>query len=116
MNETFENLFTPNHQEKLALLVEAMEDEINVKIPPAIEKKDRVNIILLGPGKSGKTSIARQQMPKQFRGVVSLKNLIQWNLDNGHPDFTERIEKYKEEKKKEYDELKVAHEPKQIRN
>ena len=109
VNETFENLFTPNHQEKLALLVETMEDEINVKIPPAIEKKDRVNVILLGPEKSGKTSVVRQQMAKQFRGVVSIKNLLQWNLDNGHPDFTERIEKFKEEKKKEFDELKVAH-------
>jgi len=86
-----------------------MEDEINVKIPPAIDKKDRVNIILLGPEKSGKTSIIRQQIAKQFRGIVSIKNLLQWNLDNGHPDFTERIEKYKEEKKKEYDELKAAH-------
>ena len=109
VNEQFENLFTPSHQEKIALLVEAMEDEINVKIPPAIDKKDRLNIILIGPEKSGKTSIIRQQMPKQYRGVVSLKNLLQWNLDNGHPDFTERIEKYKEEKKKEFDELKVAH-------
>jgi hypothetical protein len=109
VNEQFENLFTPNHQEKIALLVEAMEDEINVKIPPAIDKKDRLNVILIGPEKSGKTSIIRQQMPKQFRGVVSIKNLLQWNLDNGHPDFTERIEKYKEEKKKEFDELKVAH-------
>lgn len=80
--------------------MEAMEDEINVKIPPAIDKKDRVNVVLLGPEKSGKTSIIRQQMAKQFRGVVSIKNLLQWNLDNGHPDFTERIEKYKEEKRK----------------
>jgi len=109
VNEQFENLFTPSLQEKISLLVEAMEDEINVKIPPAIDKKDRVNVILLGPEKSGKTSIIRQQMAKQFRGVVSIKNLLQWNLDNGHPDFTERIEKYKEEKKKEFDELKVAH-------
>ena len=109
VNEQFENLFTPNHQEKIALLVEAMEDEINVKIPPAIDKKDRLNVILIGPEKSGKTSIIRQQMTKQFRGVVSIKNLLQWNLDNGHPDFTERIEKFKEEKKKEFDELKVAH-------
>jgi len=104
----FETLFTDQFKEKLSMFIQQDDDE-KVKLPPAIEKKDKVNIVLIGPKESGKTSILKQQMKTQFRGIISLKDLLKWNLENGHPEYEEKIAQENEEKKKEYDDLKAQY-------
>ena len=104
----FDTLFTDQFKEKLSMYIQQDDDE-KVKLPPAIEKKDKVNIVLIGPKESGKTSILKQQMKTQFRGIISLKDLLKWNLENGHPEYEEKIAQENEEKKKEYDDLKAQY-------
>jgi hypothetical protein len=108
-NESFDKLFTNEYHEKLSLLIPTDDDDVEIHFPQGVPKRDKVNIVLIGPTQSGKTSILKEQVKKQFRGVVSIKNLLQWNLDNGHPEMTEKIATYTEEKKKEYEEAKVAY-------
>ena len=40
---------------------------------------------------------------------MSIKDLLQRNIDNDHPEMTEKITTSQEEKKKEYEEAKVAY-------
>ncbi|MCQ2815786.1 MAG: hypothetical protein MJ252_00825, partial [archaeon] len=107
-NESFDNLFNQNMVERLTSII-PYENEVEVKIPPAIKKSDRLNVVLIGPPQSGKTSVLKEQIKKQYRGLISIGGLIEWNKENGHEDMEEKIRLYKEEKKKEYDEKKVAY-------
>ena len=106
-NETFEHFLTPEYKERLTTLIEAFDEEHVIKFPPGIPKKDKMNVILIGPSQSGKSTILKEQMKTQFRGVVSIADLVQWNNENGFEETTKKIGEYQEIKKKEYDELKT---------
>lgn len=41
-----------------AQLAEQDQEQAEVKMPPNVKDKDRLNLILIGPEKSGKTSVA----------------------------------------------------------
>ena len=66
-----------------------------------------MNISLTGNLGAGKSTILKEQMKTQFRGVVSIADLVQWNNENGFEETTKKIGEYQEIKKKEYDELKT---------
>jgi hypothetical protein len=41
-----------------ARIVEEESEPLDVKYPPAVKEKDKLHILLVGPEKSGKTSVA----------------------------------------------------------
>lgn len=73
-------------------------------MPPAVKDKDKLNIIMFGPEKSGKTSIANFLSQEHQRCIVKLDQLFDFCVKRGLP-VAEKATKYLEQRQEE---LKVA--------
>lgn len=70
------------------------------KVPRKVKERDRVNVILFGPEKCGKSTIAYFLNEEQERGIVNLNELLSWSEKNNSPSY-EEISKYLEERDEE---------------
>jgi len=82
-------------------------EELEIKIQPQIDCHLKYNVILIGPEKSGISSVLTEQRKFQFRGVVNLKNILEWNVQNEFNEIVEKVKIYLDEKKKELEIAKV---------
>ena len=92
------------------ILADEDEDEEEVKFPQQLEKHNKYNIILVGPEKTGKSSLCKEQQKHHFRGIVSIADIYEWNEKNGYNDTIQKAIKYLDEKKKELEIAKVERE------
>lgn len=58
-----------------------------MKYPPAVKEHDRLNIILIGPEKCGKTTVANYLAQEHQRCVVKLDQLLDFALKRGLPVY-----------------------------
>lgn len=79
-----------------------IEAEKNVvkKSRPKVKKRDRLSVILFGPEKCGKSTIAYFLSEEQQRGIVNLNELLSWCEKNNTPTYAE-VAKYLEERDEE---------------
>ena len=69
-------------------------------MPPAVKDKDRVNLVLIGPEKSGKTSVANYLAQEHQRCVVRLDQLYDFCVKRNLP-VGEKVAKYLEMRQEE---------------
>lgn len=63
------------------------------KTIPRVKRRDRLSIILFGPEKWGKSTIAHFLSEEQQRAVINLDELYSWCEKNSTPTFPE-VAKY----------------------
>ena len=73
---------------------------VQKKAKPKVKRRDRLSVIIYGPEKSGKSTIAYFLSEEQQRGVVSLTDLLSWCEKNNTPSYPE-VAKYLEERDEE---------------
>ena len=66
-------------------------------VKPQVKKRDRLSIVLFGPDKCGKSTIAYFLSEEQQRGIVSLSDLLSYCEGKNTPTFQEAV-KYLEER------------------
>lgn len=97
------------------------EKTVSKKTITKVKKRDRLSVILFGPEKCGKSTIAYFLSEEQQRGVVNLSELLSWCEKNSTPSYPEvakylldrdeeckvqeELEKKKKKKKDEVDEF-----------
>lgn len=89
---------------------EDIEEEDLFKYPHPISEEDKNNIIIIGPPKSGKTSLCLEQKKIHKRGIVDMNTLLEWNKEHGFTESLEKAEIYLEDKKKELELVKAERE------
>ena len=70
-----------------ARLSEAENEALPVKYPPMVKEKDRLNLIVIGPEKSGKTTCAHYLAQEHQRCVVRLDQILDFALKRGLPVY-----------------------------
>lgn len=70
------------------------------KAIPAVKDKDRLNLILIGPEKSGKTSVANYLSQEHQRCIVKLDGLYDYCVKRSLP-VGEKAQKYLEQRQEE---------------
>ena len=71
-----------------------------MKYPAAVKEEDKLNIVIVGPEKCGKTTLANYLAQEHQRGVVRLDQLYDWCLKRGS-QLAEEASKYLEERQEE---------------
>jgi adenylate kinase family enzyme len=74
------------------------------KMPLAVKDKDKLNVILYGPDKAGKTSVANLLSQEHQRCIVKLDQLYDFCVKRGLP-VADKAAKYLEQRQEE---LKLA--------
>lgn len=82
------------------------EKSVVKKAKRKVKKTDRLSVILFGPEKSGKSTIAYFLSEEHQRGIVNLSDLLSWCEKNSTPTYAEAA-KYLLEKDEEF---KIAEE------
>lgn len=85
-------------------MAEEQEDRLEVKYPDPVKPEDKLNLVILGPEKCGKTTLANYLAQEHQRGVVRLDQLFDWCLKRGS-QLAEEATKFLEERQAE---LEVA--------
>lgn len=74
-------------------LSEEKESGLEVKYPAPVKDEDKLNLIILGPEGSGKSTMAAYLAQEHQRTVVKVNGLYDWCLKRGN-DLTERARSY----------------------
>lgn len=83
-----------------ATLAEDQEDRLEVKYPAPVKEADKLNVLIYGPEKSGKTTLANYLAQEHQRAVVRLDQLFDWCLKRGS-QLAEEAQKYLDERQEE---------------
>jgi septal ring factor EnvC (AmiA/AmiB activator) len=83
-----------------ATLAEEQEDRLEVKYPAPVKEEDKLNLVIIGPEKCGKTTLANYLAQEHQRGVVRLEQLFDWCLKRGS-QLAEEASKYLERRAEE---------------
>jgi replication-associated recombination protein RarA len=51
-----------------------------------------LHVVVYGPPKSGKTSVAQALRKEHKRAIVNLNELLDWNTNSGTPAATKAVE------------------------
>jgi adenylate kinase family enzyme len=68
-----------------------------VKYPAPVKEEDKLNVVIVGPKGSGKTTLANYLAQEHQRAVIRLDQLSDWCLKRGSP-LAEEASKYLEER------------------
>ena len=71
-----------------------------MKYPAPVKEEDKLNIVIVGPEKCGKTTLANYLAQEHQRSVVRLDQLYDWCLKRGS-QLAEEASKYLEERQEE---------------
>ena len=71
-------------------------DQLEVNMPPALKEEKRLNVILVGPESSGRTTVANFLAQEHQRSVVRLDQLVDFWQKRGHA-MAEEAAKHLEE-------------------
>ena len=83
-----------------AALAREQEDRLEVKYPAPVKEEDKLNLVILGPEKCGKTTLANYLAQEHQRGVVRLDQLHDWCLKRGS-QLADEAAKYLEDRQEE---------------
>jgi adenylate kinase family enzyme len=87
-----------------AQIAEQDHEQSEAKMPLAVKDKDKLNVILYGPDKAGKTSVANLLSQEHQRCIVKLDQLYDFCVKRGLP-VADKAAKYLEQRQEE---LKLA--------
>jgi hydrocephalus-inducing protein len=83
-----------------ATLAEEQEDHLEVKYPAPVKEEDKLNLVIIGPEKCGKTTLANYLAQEHQRAVVRLDQLHDWCLKRGS-QLAEEAAKFLEDRQEE---------------
>jgi hydrocephalus-inducing protein len=78
------NTLTERKGELEARLAEMLTDQLEVNMPPALKEEKRLNVILVGPEGSGRTTVANFLAQEHQRSVIRLDQLVDFWQKRGH--------------------------------
>ena len=90
------NTLTEQKGELEGKLAEMLTDQLEVNMPPALKEEKRLNVILVGPESSGRTTVANFLAQEHQRSVVRLDQLVDFWQKRGHA-MAEEAAKHLEE-------------------
>ena len=94
------NALTEQKAELEAALAQELEDRLEVMYPAAVKEQARLNLVIIGPEKSGKTTLANYLAQEHQRTVVRLDSLFDWCLKR-NSSLAEEASKYLEARQEE---------------
>jgi len=71
------------------LVEHEVEKNMTKKVIPQVKKRDRLNLVIFGPEKCGKSTIAYFLSEEHQRGIVNLSDLLSWCEKNNTPSYEE---------------------------
>lgn len=71
-----------------------------MKYPDPVKEEKKLNICIVGPEKSGKTTLANYLAQEHQRGIVKLDQLCDWSMNRGS-QLADAANKFLEDKKLE---------------
>ena len=77
------NALTKEKGELEAALAEEREDRLEVKHPAPVKEEDKLNVVIVGPEKSGKTTLAGYLAQEHQRAVIKMDLLFDWCRQRG---------------------------------
>jgi len=83
-----------------AALAQEQEDRLEAKHPAPVKEEDKLNLVIIGPEKCGKTTLANYLAQEHQRGVVRLDQLHDWCLKRGS-QLADEAAKYLEDRQEE---------------
>ena len=90
------NLLTTLKGDLEAKLAEMLTDQLEVKMPPALKEDKKLNVILVGPESSGRTTAANFIAQEHQRCLIRLDQLVDFWQKRGHA-MADEASKYLEE-------------------
>ena len=90
------NLLTTLKGDLEAKLAEMLTDQLEVKMPPALKEDKKLNVILVGPESSGRTTVANFLAQEHQRCLIRMDQLFDFWQKRGHAMGDEAV-KYLEE-------------------
>lgn len=75
-----------------------------MKYPAPVKEEDKLNVVIIGPEKCGKTTLANYLAQEHQRGVVRLDQLSDWCLKRGS-QLADEATKYLDDKQEELNAL-----------
>ena len=78
------NTLTEQKGELESRLAEMLTDQLEVNMPPALKEEKRLNVILVGPMGSGRTTVANFLAQEHQRSVIRLDQLVDFWQKRGH--------------------------------
>ena len=90
------NLLTTLKGDLEAKLAEMLTDQLEVKMPPALKEDKKLNVILVGPESSGRTTAANFLAQEHQRCLIRLDQLVYFWQKRGHA-MADEASKYLEE-------------------
>jgi hypothetical protein len=76
------------------------EKHVKKKVIRKVKERDRLNVIIVGPEKSGKSTVAYFLSEEQERGIVNMNELLTWCEKKSSPSY-EEVAKYLAEREEE---------------
>lgn len=67
------------------LLIEEENDAIEIKYPMPVKEKDKLNIVLIGPEKCGKSTVGSYLAQEHQRCVIKFDQLLDYCQKRGLP-------------------------------
>mmetsp|Transcript_39618 Transcript_39618/g.60624 ORF Transcript_39618/g.60624 Transcript_39618/m.60624 type:complete len:579 (-) Transcript_39618:7106-8842(-) len=92
-------------------LKEQAEERLEVKYPPPVKEEDKLNLIIIGPEKSGRTTLANYLAQEHQRAIIRLDQIFDWCLKRGSA-LAEEAQKYLDARSEEYKEIMAEFEKK----
>ena len=90
------NSLTTHKGDLEAKLAEMLTDQLEVKMPPALKEEKKLNVILIGPESSGRTTAANFLAQEHQRCLIRLDQLVDFWQKRGHA-MGEEATKYLED-------------------
>ena len=81
-------------------MVEEENEALEVKYPTPVKEHNKLNLIIFGPEKCGKTTLANYLAQEQQRVVIKIDSLFDYCLKRGLP-VSQKAQKYLEEREEE---------------
>lgn len=94
------NEFTNQKGDLENQLQEIANDNLEVKLPPAVKETNKLNLILVGPNGAGRTTIASYMAQEHQRCVIKLDQLVDYWTKRNHA-IADEATKYLEERQQE---------------
>ena len=76
-------------------------DNLEVKLPPALKDENKLNVILLGPSGCGKTVAANYMAQEHQRAIIRMDQLLDYWQKRNHP-LAEEAANYLLQREEEY--------------
>jgi replication-associated recombination protein RarA len=94
------NQYTNQKSELDSKLHDIAQENLEVKLPPAVKEHNKLNLILIGPNGVGKTTVANYMAQEHQRCIIRLDLLVDYWTKRGHA-IADEATKFLEDKETE---------------